>query len=245
MRQRGQAFQLFIPYCFWAHSCPLHLGLAPMFPSLTDVGLVKCCWPCPIIGSPGGSVLKNLPVRACQCRRHGFDPCVGKTPCRRAWQPTPVFLPGESHGQRSLVGYSPWGRKKSRIGLSDSTTTNCPILVTPQCKRPGITCPLARTDLREGSRPLLKGFKSPPIKSFPRNPPQKSPLGVGPRVLLLLHISAGLSLPLGSASLSPVEADSIRSSLLHHSNLPLFVLFKMSVPLTHQIVGSRRPRFRD
>ena len=175
MRQRGQAFQLFIPYCFWARSCPLHLGLAPMFPSLTDVGLVKYCWRCPIIGSPGGSVLKNLPVRACQCRRHGFDPCVGKTPCRRAWQPTPVFLPGESHGQRSLVGYSPWDRKKSRIGLSDSTTTNCPILVTPQCKRPGITCPLARTDLREGSRPLLKGFKIPPIKSFPRNPPRKAP----------------------------------------------------------------------
>ena len=37
-----------------------------------------------------------------------FDPWVGKIPWRRAWQPTPVFLPGESHGQRSLVGYSPW-----------------------------------------------------------------------------------------------------------------------------------------
>ena len=47
---------------------------------------------------------------ACQCRRrkrHGFDPWVGKIPWRRAWQPTPLFLPGESHGQRSLVGYSP------------------------------------------------------------------------------------------------------------------------------------------
>ena len=38
---------------------------------------------------------------------------VGKIPCRRKWQPTPVFLPGESHGQRSLVGYSPWGCKES------------------------------------------------------------------------------------------------------------------------------------
>jgi len=36
-----------------------------------------------------------------------FDPCVGKIPWRRAWQPTPVFLPGESQGQRSLAGYSP------------------------------------------------------------------------------------------------------------------------------------------
>ena len=42
-----------------------------------------------------------------------FDPWVGKIPWRRKWQPTPVFLPGESHGWRSLVGYSPWGRKES------------------------------------------------------------------------------------------------------------------------------------
>ena len=41
-----------------------------------------------------------------------FDPWVRKIPWRRAWQPTPVFLPGESHGQRSLVGYSPWGHKE-------------------------------------------------------------------------------------------------------------------------------------
>ena len=40
-------------------------------------------------------------------KKHGFDPWVGKNPQRRKWQPTPVFLPGESHGQRSLVGYGP------------------------------------------------------------------------------------------------------------------------------------------
>ena len=45
----------------------------------------------------------------CQSRRHTFDPGVGKIPSRRKWQPTPVFLPGESHGQRSLAVYSPWG----------------------------------------------------------------------------------------------------------------------------------------
>ena len=53
----------------------------------------------------------------CQCRRpkrRGFDPWAGKIPWRRKWQPTPVFLPGESHGQRSLMGYSPWGRKRVR-----------------------------------------------------------------------------------------------------------------------------------
>ena len=53
---------------------------------------------------------------ACQCRRHkrcGFGPWVGKIPWRRAWQPTVVFLPGESHGQRSLAGYSPRGYEES------------------------------------------------------------------------------------------------------------------------------------
>ena len=44
---------------------------------------------------------------ACQCRRCRFHPWVGKIPWRRKWQPSPVFLPGESHGQRSLGGYSP------------------------------------------------------------------------------------------------------------------------------------------
>ena len=53
---------------------------------------------------------------ACQCRRcrrRGFDPWVVKIPWRRKWQPTSVFLPGESHGQRSLMGYRPWGCKES------------------------------------------------------------------------------------------------------------------------------------
>ena len=52
---------------------------------------------------------------ACQCRRHKwyrFNPWVGTIPWRRSWQPTLVFLPGESSGQRSLVGYSPQGHKE-------------------------------------------------------------------------------------------------------------------------------------
>ena len=49
---------------------------------------------------------------ACSAGVPGFDPWVGKIPWRRKWQPTPVFLPGEFHGQRSLLGYSPWGRKE-------------------------------------------------------------------------------------------------------------------------------------
>ena len=66
-----------------------------------------------LLGFPGGDTGKEP---TCQCRRHkrlGFDPWVGKSPWRRAWQLTPVFLPGESHGQRSLAGYSPWSLKES------------------------------------------------------------------------------------------------------------------------------------
>ena len=55
---------------------------------------------------------------ACQCWRHGLDPRVGKIPWRRKWQPTPVFLPGKSHGQRNLVGFSPWGRKRTEHDLA-------------------------------------------------------------------------------------------------------------------------------
>jgi len=51
--------------------------------------------------------VKNLPVNAGDNR---FDPWVGKIPWRRKWLPTPVFLPGESPGQRSLAGYSAWAQ---------------------------------------------------------------------------------------------------------------------------------------
>ena len=47
------------------------------------------------------------------CRRRRFNSWVGKIPWRREWQLTPVFLPGKSHGQRILVGYSPWGHRGS------------------------------------------------------------------------------------------------------------------------------------
>jgi len=53
-----------------------------------------------------------------------FNPWVGKIPWKRKWQPTPVILPGKSHGQRSLAGYSPWGpRVGHSLHFSDST---CP-----------------------------------------------------------------------------------------------------------------------
>ena len=66
-------------------------------------------------GFPGGTSDKES---ICQCRRHkrhGFNPQVGKIPWRRARQPTPVFLPGESHGQRNLVDRGPKGRRESDV----------------------------------------------------------------------------------------------------------------------------------
>ena len=62
---------------------------------------------------PGGASDKEPAYQCRGCKRPEFDPWVGKIPWRRSWQPTPVFLPGESHGQRSLVGYSPWGPRES------------------------------------------------------------------------------------------------------------------------------------
>ena len=63
------------------------------------------CFP----GFPGGTVGKNLPANAGDARDAGLIPGLGRFPWSRKWQPTPIFLPGKSHGQRSLVGYSPWG----------------------------------------------------------------------------------------------------------------------------------------
>ena len=71
------------------------------------------------MGFPGGTSGKEP---ACQCRRHkahGFNTWLGKIPKRKAWQPTPVFLPGESQRQRSLVGYSPGGHKE--LDMNEAT----------------------------------------------------------------------------------------------------------------------------
>jgi len=62
----------------------------------------------PRVGFPGGSVVKNLLANA---EDAGSVPGLILVSWRRKWQATPVFLPGKFHGQRSLVGYSPWGRR--------------------------------------------------------------------------------------------------------------------------------------
>ena len=90
-------------------SCyPLTLRFPCKPPILYFKGLVCVHW-----SFSGGSSGKP----SCQCRRHKFDPWVRKIPWRRKWQPTPVFLPGKSHRQRSLVGYTVHGVTRFRHNL--------------------------------------------------------------------------------------------------------------------------------
>ena len=70
-------------------------------------------------GFPGGTSGKEPSCQCRKCKRLGFDFWIGKIPWRRAQQPTPVFLPGESHRQRSLAGCSPEGCKE--LGKTEAT----------------------------------------------------------------------------------------------------------------------------
>ena len=80
-----------------------------------------------MLSFPGGSDDK---IVCLQCGRPGFDPWVGKSPWGRKRQPTPVPLPGESHGWRNLRGYSPWGHKEldtTSLSLSMYLNTFCKV----------------------------------------------------------------------------------------------------------------------
>jgi len=90
--------------CCLAESCSRLEGCA----TLLSVVSGRTFWL--IRGFPGGSEVK---ASACNAGDQGLTPGSGRFPWRRKWQPTPVFLPGESHGRRNLVGCSPGGRKES------------------------------------------------------------------------------------------------------------------------------------
>ena len=102
--------------CFWSQKVARWLRALFWWQLSSDWEsslLLLVCKDLPYLwGLPGGSGHKES---ACQCRRPGLDPWVGKIPWRRKWQPTPVFLPGEFHGWRSLVGYSPRGPQRVRL----------------------------------------------------------------------------------------------------------------------------------
>ena len=115
--------------------CEIRMHIPKCNTCFNEMGLIICIW-----------LYCGLPRRlcgkesACQCRRHGFHLWVGKIPWRRKWQPTLVFLPGESHGQRSLVGYrarvaqsrndgSNLARTHARNGATQSTIIHLPLWV--------------------------------------------------------------------------------------------------------------------
>ena len=79
--------------------------------------------PSPCVGFPGGSVVKNPPANAGDTRDIGLIPGSGRFPWRRKWQPTPVFLPEASHGQRSLADFRQWDHKESNMAERLSTHT--------------------------------------------------------------------------------------------------------------------------
>ena len=96
--------------------------------------------PFPLPGQAGSAIALTLHEfpwwlrqwRIClQCRRPRFSPWVGKISWRKEWLPTPVLLPGESHGQRSLAGYIPWGCKESNM------TERLPQVAQPCSSSPG------------------------------------------------------------------------------------------------------------
>ena len=104
----------------WGANLPHpHLSIFRSLPFCLS-GCLSCLCVCLYVSgpplSPGLTDGTSGKESTCQCRgckSYRFNPWVGKTPRRRKWQRTPVFLPGESHGQRSLVGFNPWGHKES------------------------------------------------------------------------------------------------------------------------------------
>ena len=81
---------------------------------------------------PASQSVKNLPTA---WKRHGFNPWIWKIPWEREWQAIPVFLPGESHEQRSLMDYSPWGCKVGHDWAPNTYTHT-----TPPPPQPYFTC---------------------------------------------------------------------------------------------------------
>ena len=107
---------------------------------------------------PGGAVVKSPPANAGDARGAGSIPGLGRSPWTRKWQPTPIFLPGKLHGQRSLVGYSTWGCNES--DRTEHTHTHTPsystlksrdiTLPTKVCPVKAMVFPMSCVDVRVG-----------------------------------------------------------------------------------------------
>ena len=160
LRRAGS--QLLIGFC----SCKPPRWWKVPAPTTPPSGLHRCPWQLPRWLSGQES--------ACQCRRCVFNPWVGAIPWRRKWQPTAVLLPGGSCGQRSLVGYSPWGRKESHMTKPQRQAWRlcpgfhrCPQLL---CLLPTSSCPSKQWKLRAptGERVQHPFFKAATPRAFYR-----------------------------------------------------------------------------
>ena len=142
--------------------------------------------PLDLRGFPGGGSSKEPACQCRRCKRLRFDPWVGKIPWRREWQPTPVFLSGEFHGQRNLAGYSPWGRKELdtteqlyftllyftiMIGGASGKEHTC------QCRR----CKRLRFDPWVRKIPWKRAWKSTPVLFSGKSRGQRSLVSSNPR----------------------------------------------------------------
>ena len=86
---------------------------------------------CNLYVSLVAQMVKNLPTM----QENSFDPWVGKIPWRREWLPTPVFLPGKFHGQRSLASYSPWeSRRVGHNWVTFITLLHLPVYIDTNIK---------------------------------------------------------------------------------------------------------------
>ena len=108
----GEAYPLCSNSCPLCRCCYLTISFsAAMWP--TKTAELRYLLSSPVQGFPGATSGKEPAHRCRRCKRLRFNPWAGNTPWRRKWQPAPAFLPGESHGWRSLADHSPWGRKES------------------------------------------------------------------------------------------------------------------------------------
>ena len=106
-------------------SCPAVCGIKLVSPALEEGfltsipsrrslrGTFKMLWYAGSVGLPWWLSSKKSAYKCRRLMRHGFNPWVGKIPWRRKWQPTLLFLPWKSHGQRSLASCNPWDCKES------------------------------------------------------------------------------------------------------------------------------------
>ena len=121
----NKTFYIYVCVCVCVYMFINDLRNFPLEVLMQTVDLLLCannCW-----ASQVALVVKNLPANARGLRACRFDPWVRKIPWRRAWQPTPVFLLGESHRRRSLASYSPWHHTESNT--NEATQQACMLII--------------------------------------------------------------------------------------------------------------------